>query len=249
MAAATDKLYFHDSYLFKGEGKIVQVMPVEGSDPKKKEFAVILDATIFHPQGGGQPSDIGTISSADGACFSVKHVGMSKSLPGAVEHIGTFTAGETFAAGATVELSVDEATRRLHARLHSAGHLLDAAVRNIGRTDLEPSKGYHFPDGNAYVEYIGEVSADDRVALVDKINAEIARLLEADGDVQVVVEKKDDGNVLRTVNVAGVECPCGGTHVKKLKDIVSITVTRIKKNKKAVKVSYAIDGVASTAAD
>ncbi len=31
-----------------------------------------------------------------------------------------------------VELMLDEEKRRLNARLHSAGHLLDVAVRNIG---------------------------------------------------------------------------------------------------------------------
>lgn len=34
-------------------------------------------------------------------------------------------------------------------RLHSAGHLLDLCVRNVGWGHLEPSKGYHFPDGYA----------------------------------------------------------------------------------------------------
>lgn len=44
-------------------------------------------------------------------------------------------------------IKVDEAKRRMHARLHSAGHLLDAAMRDIGYGHLEPSKGYHFADG------------------------------------------------------------------------------------------------------
>jgi hypothetical protein len=35
----------------------------------------------------------------------------------------------------------------------AAGHLLDVAMSNIG-INLEPGKGYHFPDG-AYVEYKG----------------------------------------------------------------------------------------------
>ena len=36
-------------------------------------------------------------------------------------------------------------------RLHSAGHLLDAAMRNVGKGSLIPSKGHHFNDGNAHV--------------------------------------------------------------------------------------------------
>ena len=34
---------------------------------KENELAVILDRTIFHPQGGGQPADEGFIRSQDGA--------------------------------------------------------------------------------------------------------------------------------------------------------------------------------------
>ena len=33
----------------------------------------------------------------------------------------------------------------------------------------------------------------------------------------------------RVVDVGGTACPCGGTHVKKVADIIGITVTKIKK--------------------
>jgi Ser-tRNA(Ala) deacylase AlaX len=56
---------------------------------------------------------------------------------------------------------VDESYRRLSARIHSAGHLLDMAVRRAGRTDLKPGKGYHFPT-SPYVEYIGAVDAKEK---------------------------------------------------------------------------------------
>lgn len=32
-------------------------------------------------------------------------------------------------------------------RLHSAGHLLDICMQNVGLSHLEPGKCYHFPDG------------------------------------------------------------------------------------------------------
>jgi Ser-tRNA(Ala) deacylase AlaX len=114
--------------------------------------------TIFHPQGGGQPTDVGIIQSPTGN-FTVTKVEMRKE-DNVILHLGTFANADTsgFTAGATVSLVVDEATRRLNARIHSAGHLLDAAMRNTGRTDLVPSKGYHFPSG-PYVEYVGSVEA------------------------------------------------------------------------------------------
>ncbi len=43
---------------------------------------------------------------------------------------------------------MDEARRRECARLHSAGHALDEAMRILGFS-LVPTKGYHFADGAA----------------------------------------------------------------------------------------------------
>ena len=78
-------------------------------------------------------------------------------------------ASASFAEGSAVECHVDEAKRRLFARVHSAGHLLDIAMVRAGRNDLKPSKGFHFSEG-AYVEYIGNVDANARDALVATLN-------------------------------------------------------------------------------
>lgn len=48
---------------------------------------------------------------------------------------------------------MNETNRRFYARLHSAGHLLDIAVKKLGIA-WKPGKGYHFSDG-PYVEYSG----------------------------------------------------------------------------------------------
>jgi Ser-tRNA(Ala) deacylase AlaX len=48
---------------------------------------------------------------------------------------------------------IDEAVRKLNARLHSAGHLLDVAVSRL-KLDWKAGKGYHFQD-SPYVEYVG----------------------------------------------------------------------------------------------
>jgi Ser-tRNA(Ala) deacylase AlaX len=75
----------------------------------------------------------------------------------AILHLGSFLEKDsTFEKGQEVALEVDGEKRKLHARYHSAGHLLDIAVRRCGQTQLQPGKGYHFPVG-AYVEYIGVV--------------------------------------------------------------------------------------------
>ena len=45
-----------------------------------------------------------------------------------------------FAEGEVVTVEIDQARRRLNARIHSAGHLLDSALIRLGMTDLVPSK-------------------------------------------------------------------------------------------------------------
>ena len=127
---------------------------------------VILDKTILHPQGGGQPSDEGFLSQGD-IKFNIEALMIKDDV---IWHVGKFAAADqTFAEGSEVDCNVDEGKRRLYARVHSAGHLLDVAMSRAGRTDLKPSKGYHFATG-AYVEYIGGVEANDREPLVAKLN-------------------------------------------------------------------------------
>ena len=94
-----------------------------------------------------------------------------------IMHIGTFApADSTFATDSEVECHVDEAKRRLYARIHSAGHLLDIAMRRAGHPELKPSKGFHQPVG-AYVEYMGNIEANEREALVASLNEKCSEII------------------------------------------------------------------------
>jgi Ser-tRNA(Ala) deacylase AlaX len=76
-------------------------------------------------------------------------------------HVCEWKANNPFTLGSKVQFYVNEKKRRLYARYHSAGHLLDMALALAGRPDLKPNKGYHFPEG-AHVEYLGKIAADAR---------------------------------------------------------------------------------------
>eukprot|EP00039_Didymoeca_costata_P014137 m.225234 g.225234 ORF g.225234 m.225234 type:complete len:230 (-) comp15955_c1_seq2:1907-2596(-) len=223
--APTEPIYFNDSYQFEGEATVDDIVDEEGVT------SVILGKTLFHPQGGGQPSDVGEIVSGD-VVFKVEKA--AKREDGVIQHIGNFEGNSKFEKNAKVTMKVDEPTRRLHARLHSAGHLLDSAMKKVGRTDLIPSKGFHFSTG-AYVEYIGAVEAGDREKLAEDLNTAINALISEKTDVQV---EMTDGT--RMVTMGGVSCPCGGTHVKNVGDIEVVKVTKVKKAKKNVRVSYEV---------
>lgn len=89
-----------------------------------------MEETIFHPQGGGQPSDQGVIEFND-SIFTVEKV--SKNKDGTIQHFGKFQNKEkVFKNKDKVTLKIDKNFRILNVRLHSAGHLIDVAVRNIG---------------------------------------------------------------------------------------------------------------------
>ena len=123
---ATVALYQTDTRLLTSNATVLAVEPLDGG----QGWAVVLDQTIFHPQGGGQPADVGTLEGETGAPFAVSMV--KKGPTGVVRHEGTSAAAPAFAAGSRVRCAVSEPARLLNARVHSAGHLIDVAMTNCG---------------------------------------------------------------------------------------------------------------------
>ena len=120
----THLLYLDDTYLFKSTATVLEIKTLEDG-----RTAVILNQTIFYPQGGGQPCDTGIISTGVKHVFIATDVRLDAS--GIVNHIGRFEHA-IFTPGQQVGLEIDQAQRILHAKLHSAGHLLDTVLsRNL----------------------------------------------------------------------------------------------------------------------
>ena len=158
---------YHEKYLdVESEADLLGVVRAF-RDPKQdigSEPALVLNETLFHAQGGGQPSDSGviTVLNDDGSESDAKfEVNFVKRIPdgGLILHMGSFAAGSeaSFTPGARVRLAIDAEKRSLHSKLHSAGHALDAAMcklkdaGNAYAAALIPTKGYHFPDAPRYV--------------------------------------------------------------------------------------------------
>ena len=92
---------------------------------------------MFHPQGGGQPSDVGEIrfSSTTFVVSKVNSPVRSERSRGVIWHIGNFTTSTGDSKQQDVSFDVlkkespsqhvDRASRMLYAKLHSAGHLAD----------------------------------------------------------------------------------------------------------------------------
>ncbi|KAL5785231.1 hypothetical protein ACOSQ2_007623 [Xanthoceras sorbifolium] len=248
------KLDYYDN-MFKLESKATLISYFKADDGRN---ALILDSTIFHPQGGGQPSDTGFVTVTDcDVKFAVQDV---RSRDGIVFHYGVVESSgaefeKQFEKGKEVILYVDESRRKLNSRLHSAGHLLDACMQSVGLGHLEPSKGYHFPDG-PYVEYKGTVPQSELQSKAKELELEANALISRGGKVSVAVlpyeeaSKLCDGclpdyipkdstpRIVKLGNSPG--CPCGGTHVSDISKIVSMKVSQIRTKKGTTKVFYTV---------
>ena len=234
----TNLLYLNNTYLFEANAKFIELRENE------KGTAIILDQTIFYPQGGGQPADTGKVIS-ESKEFTVTDVRLDEE--GIVWHFGTFNS-KPFNKGEEVTLEIDKDKRLLNARLHSAGHLLDCAVSKLDLETLKPTKGFHFPQG-PYVEYNGLV--EDNQALIPILEKAINELIEenlhtASEDLSPEEAKAQNiwtpqGKSARVVRFHGYEhCGCGGTHINEASEIGKVHIRKIKSKKGTTRISYAI---------
>lgn len=284
----TIPLYFHSTTLTASVGRVLcaaATRPVEG-DAKSMAATVcgeevrlrvvdgcrgivVLDRSVTHPQGGGQPADRGSLLwlGASGAALEAPIVHVCKGPPGSslaggiLLHLGG-EAGRAVserlpAQGARVLATVDAAWRAQCARLHSAGHLLDAAMRSLA-PHLEPGTGYHFPDRPS-VQYSGKLNAAECADLMPRLQAGCDALIVRDAKTGVAVFKAGDaktaeaagatagdsegypeGATVRIISVGDAEnqCPCGGTHVERAGELAGLRILGIKSKKGTTKVTY-----------
>ena len=240
------KEYLLDTYKFVSAAFVISQVEVDQGHKIK------LSNTIFHPQGGGQPNDVGELIQGE-IMFKIKSAEVDKT-DNLVWHIGQYSSGSTFFENnSEVEIRISEEIRRLNARLHSGGHLLDIAVQRLGYP-LIPGKGYHFSEGS-YVEYIGNIP--DKDAAIQNLNNECAKIIsEVCDPVNVMNLNQEEAQKMFTVPsfLAGESqirfvkltpedkgCPCGGTHVKHIQEIGRVLITKMQKKGKNLRVSYKVE--------
>jgi Ser-tRNA(Ala) deacylase AlaX len=241
----TELKYMDNQFLYTDETEVVLV------DERDGQKVVVVNSTILYPQGGGSPYDQGYISNENGK-FRVEEVRFDYES-GDVFHIGNFESGE-FKSGEKVTLEVDQERRILNAKLQSAGHLIDMAMRDIGRADMTPDKGFHFPEGPS-VEYKGTVDAEQFENLKQQLQNSLDQMIETgyEVDCQTVGEEKaremcyllpsklPENKPIRVVSVWNDEyMPCGAIHVANISELKGLRITKLKNKKGNLRVGYEI---------
>lgn len=207
----TERLFFTHDHL-------TAELEVLSCTPHEEQFAVIVQSTIFHPQGGGQPFDTGWLG--DSQVLRVMQE---------AEHVVHYV-DQPLQPG-PVAARVDAQRRTLHTRLHSAGHLIGNAGERLG---WMPIKAHHWP-GEGKITFIRGEAAQALDA--DTIQQQVNQWVAADYSRHTRLE---DG----TREVGFGELPpyaCGGTHVQALSELGQVTILGLSEKKGTLSVRYRLD--------
>lgn len=229
--------YLDDTYKFEAES-----IALNSGNAEKGNY-IVLNETIFHPQGGGQPSDVGTIE-IDGKIYQVNFVALNNS--GVVYHYINGDV-ESDISGKSAKLRVDQERRINNAKSHTAGHLLSCLIEKLA-PELKGIKGYHFPEG-PYVEFQGKLTSLSNTELIDtisKLSQECilnqAKIRIQQVDVNEYNELKSTsytGNKVRLMEIDSFEAiPCGGTHLRDLSELKTLSIKKIQASKGNTRISY-----------
>jgi misacylated tRNA(Ala) deacylase len=221
----TDFVFRSDSYLRDLDAEVVAVTADGG---------IVLDRTIFYAASGGQPTDTGTLTGAEGTVqlASVVHPDGDKT---AIVHLPA--PEQQLSVGARVAARIDWERRYRLMRMHTALHLLSVVFpfpvtggsigEEKGRLDFDmPEVPANLPELeaqlNQYVadalpvsdEWISEAEMDANPGMVKTMKVQPPR---------------GQGRV-RLIRIGEVDLqPCGGTHVRNTSEIGPLRLGKIEK--------------------
>ncbi|VVM70021.1 Alanine--tRNA ligase [Pseudomonas fluorescens] len=207
----TLRLFFHSDDL-KANVEVLDCTPHEN------EFAVVLRATLFHPQGGGQPCDTGWIDESQ-----VLRVVQE---PDRIVHY----VDRPVKLGMTC-IRVDGERRSFNTRMHSAGHLIGHFVQAMG---WMPIKAHHWPDEGRVQFKPGEAAQE---VDTETVQTGIDHWIEH--DLPRLTSLREGAR-----EIGFGELPaygCGGTHVRSLKDLGTVTIASLSQKKGTLSVHYSVD--------
>ncbi len=218
----TELLYQTDAYLNEVEARVVETV----------EAGVVLDRTVFYPQGGGQPGDPGVLIGPSGE-MPVVNVLYSKDRS-AILHVVAEGAPRP-EVGQTVRARIDWPVRLKRMRIHTALHLLSVVLPY-------PVTGGAIGDGDGRLDFALPDAPPDRQGIEARLQALIdedapvstrwisdEELLANPGLVKTMSVKPPMGSGrVRLVAIGSIDLqPCGGTHVAQTGEIGRIAVTGI----------------------
>jgi alanyl-tRNA synthetase len=236
-ASMTDRLYYHDSFLYDFDAEIRSV-----SDTPRP--ALVLDRTAFYPTSGGQIHDMGWISTENSeAKFRVTEVADTED--GHVVHYLEAPLKDV-QPGTRVHGAIDAARRRDHMQQHSAQHVLSAAFARLFNM---PTVSFHMADDYCSIDLDTPSLTQHQVESAERLANEI--VLE-DRPVEVRYVTRDEAanlglrkvppaerDQLRLIDIREFDLSaCGGTHVAHTGQIAGLLLRKFERVRQGYRVEF-----------
>ena len=228
----TKQIYYLDPYKTELEAKVLSVRP-QGNLTN-----VILDQTIFYPEGGGQQSDRGTIGNTRVEYVHFQNGEIIHQVKGEIKE------------SEAVKTAIDWNWRNKYMKIHTAGHLLHDVLMTMVK-DLTPIKGGH--GKKAFLEYSGEIDPLIKEKLETEVNNVAQQGLEVvtketsydelAKECQFLPTNLPKNKPLRMIKIGNFSSmPDGGVQVKNTKEIGKIWIANITVQSGTTNIRYGVVG-------
>lgn len=198
----------------------------------KNGWEVALDQTAFYPEGGGQPSDLGSLNAI--AVLDVQEA------EGVVWH----RVEKPLLPGETVQGQVDLARRLDYMQQHSADHILTGVIHNRYGFD---NVGFHMGKESTFIDLSGTLE-DSELAEMERVANEVIWMnlsIAASFPTEEALEKlnyrskKELHGAVRIVTIPGVDvCACCGLHMESTGAVGCIKILSRTKLRGGVRIEY-----------
>jgi len=204
--------------------------------PAGEAGEVVLDATSFYADSGGQVGDMGWLYSGDHTSVVATVSGCTKPVQGVFAH--KVRATQTIAVGDVVDTVVDADNRRATERNHTGTHLLHAALREVLGKHVKQAGSLNDATRLRFDFSHFAGVAEEELAQVESIvnaqvlgNSKVETLVDVPIDVAVneyhamALFGEKYGDKVRVVKIGDFSTElCGGTHTRATGEIGLIKV-------------------------
>ena len=228
----TDKLYYERREPYRQDGETQHFDFKAEVQKVVDEEWIVLDTTMFYPQGGGQMHDVGKING-----FQVEDVQKQSGvvLHQAPEH--------ELKEGQRVKGVVNGEKRKQLTQHHSTTHMVNAAAREeLGEHIYQAGANKTLEKARLDITHYEKPGRET----LDEIEAGVRKIIEEDHKINVLEMEKSDaeqehgfriyqggappGNTIRLIDIKDVDIEaCGGTHLTQTSHAEEFIITGCKR--------------------